>query len=381
MTAEPPDMPPAQDFWAQLTDATQNELTQVLQVRIPDALRAIRATEQATGYTSDIANNNLVDVLSHISTLALGSGRLSPSQQEAQIARINDHLGRVLIDHPEEVVRLRLGDVADRWLDYQREVIPLRERGIDAPGAPPHQELEKTRQRIDVLFESARSAKASELTWDETLNIAAEMTEAAVLTLRMAEQLEQALGAYRNRIKPESTPDCATTGIGDSGGGHSRRVASCADDTASTSPPVSKEGTRKFDVLLAHHSGDKPLVRQIAEHLRLRGLSPWLDEEQIPPGRWFQDPLQDAIRDSLSAAIIIGPSGLGRWQEVETRALLQECVERDVPVIPVLLPGATIPSPMLFLRQLNWVQFNDSVDDDHALDRLVWGVSGARYSA
>jgi hypothetical protein len=155
-----------------------------------------------------------------------------------------------------------------------------------------------------------------------------------------------------------------------------------ADDernrSAATATLAGKEVVGEFDVFLAHHSEDKREVERLAEHLRGHGLNPWLDSEQIPPGRWFQDRIQLAIGEVRSAAIVIGKDGLGRWQTVEVRAFIEECVERELPVIPVLLPGAAIPQELKFLKQLNWVRFTESVDDDDAIDRLAWGITGAR---
>jgi branched-chain amino acid transport system substrate-binding protein len=134
-----------------------------------------------------------------------------------------------------------------------------------------------------------------------------------------------------------------------------------------------------FDVFLAHHSQDKPQVKAIATELKQRGLNPWLDEEQIQPGRSFQDVLQQAISSSKSAAIFIGPGGLGRWQKWEMQAFINKCVEVDVPIIPVMLPGVDkCPEDLHFLKELNWVRFAHTIDDVKALNDLVWGITGKR---
>jgi hypothetical protein len=131
------------------------------------------------------------------------------------------------------------------------------------------------------------------------------------------------------------------------------------------------------DVFLAHNSADKPIEEKINSKLKERGLSPWLDKERIPPGRWFQDVIQDTIGKISSAAIIIGTKGLGRWQVVELRSFISQCVERNIPVIPVLLPGVErLPRELVFLNEFNWVKFKSSADEDDALDNLVWGITG-----
>ena len=131
-----------------------------------------------------------------------------------------------------------------------------------------------------------------------------------------------------------------------------------------------------FDVFLAHNTEDKPQVRKIAEKLRQRKLKPWLDEEQIPPGRPFQDVIQKAIQSVKSAAIFIGPTRLGKWQIMELRSLMAKLVDTDIPVIPVLLPQVQgIPDDLDFLKQLNWVSFANGLDDTKALENLVWGIT------
>jgi hypothetical protein len=143
------------------------------------------------------------------------------------------------------------------------------------------------------------------------------------------------------------------------------------------SPKVSTEADR-FDVFLAHSHQDKRDVRIIANALQQRGVRAWLDVEQVPPGRWFHDVIQRAIKLSGAAAIFIGPSGVGKWQSLEIRTFIGKCLDSELPVIPVLLPGVSeIPADMLFLRQLNWVTFTQALDES-AIDQLEWGITGKR---
>src|SRR5262249_14193701 len=125
------------------------------------------------------------------------------------------------------------------------------------------------------------------------------------------------------------------------------------------------------------NSRDKFVVTKIAEYLKKRGVSPWLDTEQVPPGRWFQDVIQQAIPGVKCAAILIGAEGAGKWQTLELRAFISRCVDTGIPVIPVLLPGATqFPNDLIFLKELNWVQFQDGPEDAAALMNLEWGITG-----
>ena len=133
----------------------------------------------------------------------------------------------------------------------------------------------------------------------------------------------------------------------------------------------------QFDVFLAHNSEDKAQVRAIAEELKLRGLKPWLDDEQIRPGSSFQQEIQQAIPLVKTAAIFIGIKGLGRWQVLELESLVQECVENNIYIIPVLLPGVNIiPENLRFLRRYRFVSFLQQVNDVEAFNLLEWGITG-----
>jgi hypothetical protein len=63
-------------------------------------------------------------------------------------------------------------------------------------------------------------------------------------------------------------------------------------------------------------------------------------------------------------AVFIGPGGIGRWQGKELDAFFQECMSRECPIIPVILPevkGDPIIPP--FLRPLTWVDFRIEYPD------------------
>jgi GUN4-like/TIR domain len=130
-------------------------------------------------------------------------------------------------------------------------------------------------------------------------------------------------------------------------------------------------------VFLAHNSRDKSQIRVIADKLNQKGIDTWLDEEQIPPGVSFQDRIQKAIAEIDCAIIFIGKQGLGKWQGWELKAFFSKLVQSSIPLIPVLLPGVKkIPDDLLFLQELNWVQFTDNLEDPSIINKLVWGITG-----
>jgi len=135
-----------------------------------------------------------------------------------------------------------------------------------------------------------------------------------------------------------------------------------------------------FDVFLSHNSQDKPMVRQLAIALQERGLKVWLDEWELIPGRRWQEALEEIIQTTRTAAVLVGKDGLGPWEIPEMYACLSEFVNRRLPVIPVLLPGApTKPKLPMFLHGFTWVDLRGGLTED-SLDRLEWGITSVKPS-
>jgi GUN4-like/TIR domain len=134
--------------------------------------------------------------------------------------------------------------------------------------------------------------------------------------------------------------------------------------------------SKKPLVFLAHNSQDKPQVRIVADALKQKGINTWLDEEQIPPGVLFQEHLQKAIAEIDYALIFIGKSGVGQWQAIEIQSFFSKLVSSRIPVIPVLLPGVKkLPDDMVFLAEINHVQFHNGIEDQNTINKIIWGIT------
>jgi TIR domain-containing protein len=135
--------------------------------------------------------------------------------------------------------------------------------------------------------------------------------------------------------------------------------------------------TGVFDVFLCHNSADKPAVKRIGKQLQERGIFPWLDEWELPPGQPWQPLLERQIDNIKSAAVFVGSAGVGPWQIRELRGFLKEFDSRQCPVIPVLLQDAPEkPELPIFLTDMTWVDFR--IQDPDPLDQLIWGITGKR---
>ena len=138
-----------------------------------------------------------------------------------------------------------------------------------------------------------------------------------------------------------------------------------------------KRAEGRFDVFLCHNSADKPAVKAVARALRSRGVLPWLDEWELPPGQPWQPLLEKQIGQIRSAAVFVGLAGVGPWQEQEIYGFLREFVARRSAVIPVLLDNApSAPDLPIFLRAMTYVDFR--LREPDPMVRLEWGITGVR---
>jgi hypothetical protein len=130
-------------------------------------------------------------------------------------------------------------------------------------------------------------------------------------------------------------------------------------------------------VFLCHNSEDKPAVREISKKLADQNIKAWLDEDEIGPGTSWQTALGQQIGSIKSAAVFVGESGLGPWQDQEIQALLSQFVKRQCPVIPAVLPSAkATPELPWTLANLHWVDL--LVTNPDPFKQLIWGITGQK---
>ncbi len=144
---------------------------------------------------------------------------------------------------------------------------------------------------------------------------------------------------------------------------------------------ASPEVAQGFDVFLSHNSSDKAAVGELGKALKARGLRVWLAQWEIAPGRPWQVAMEQIIRTTRSAAVLVGRDGLGPWKDRAMRVCLSQFVDRGLPVIPVLMRGVPKkPELPRFLREFTWVDLRRGLTQE-TLDRLEWGVTGVKPGA
>jgi hypothetical protein len=134
----------------------------LLREKLPRVLEANRFFEEQTGFHNEAGRNNLVDALSHLATLVEDSSDLTFERQGEQVALLEDHLRRSMMEAFEQVLKLRLGEFAGMWA-YYTDIVPERVR-LRNPELPTEDEVDRARRRIAVLMERGRAAKR-ETTW------------------------------------------------------------------------------------------------------------------------------------------------------------------------------------------------------------------------
>jgi WD40 repeat protein len=138
-----------------------------------------------------------------------------------------------------------------------------------------------------------------------------------------------------------------------------------------------KAATKDYDAFLCHSNHDKPAVREVARRLKERGILPWLDEWELPPGKKWLPLVEKALGQVRATLVFFGPSGLGEWQKEEIDVAIEHSVKTGKPLVPVVLSGVVgEPAMPDFLRKYTWVDLRQA--DPDPLQRLVWGITGAK---
>jgi signal transduction histidine kinase/KaiC/GvpD/RAD55 family RecA-like ATPase len=129
------------------------------------------------------------------------------------------------------------------------------------------------------------------------------------------------------------------------------------------------------DVFLSYNTRDRASVETIAHELRARGLAVFLDRWYLLAGRPWPVVLEEALGSCRAAAVLIGPSGMGDWQQREMHlAVSRQTQDPSFPVIPVLLPGA---DPALGFLSINtWIDLRNGVTEAFSLDTFAAAVQG-----
>jgi len=119
-----------------------------------------------------------------------------------------------------------------------------------------------------------------------------------------------------------------------------------------------------MQLFVSYNSVDRPLIVAVQRLLEARGITTFLDRDQLVPGLPWPVALEEGLRGAGAVGVFIGRE-LGGWQKREMwfaldRQVREEKQGRPFPVIPVLLPGADLTPGFLFSN--TWIDLRSGVE-------------------
>ena len=138
-----------------------------------------------------------------------------------------------------------------------------------------------------------------------------------------------------------------------------------------------------MQLFLSFNSADRTSVITVQKLLQARGITTFLDRDNLVSGLAWPQALEQALRAVDGVAVFIGCE-LGGWQKREMwfaldRQVREEKEGRAFPVIPVILQGADLTPGFLFLN--TWIDFRgglDGVFTAEALDAFEQAIKATK---
>ncbi|HEU0001770.1 MAG TPA: FHA domain-containing protein, partial [Ktedonobacteraceae bacterium] len=117
--------------------------------------------------------------------------------------------------------------------------------------------------------------------------------------------------------------------------------------------------SRRLRVFLCHSSGDKPAVRVLYKRLQTEGIDPWLDEENLLPGQYWEAEIRKAVEQTDVVIICLSISSINKTGFVQKEItfaldIAEQQPEDTIFLIPLKLEECTIPNR---LNKLHWVNY------------------------
>jgi hypothetical protein len=132
----------------------------------------------------------------------------------------------------------------------------------------------------------------------------------------------------------------------------------------------SLQSPRPLRIFLCHSSGDKPIVRELYKRLKvIKGIVPWLDEEDLLPGQDWQYEIRNAVRNNDIVIICLSKISINKVGYVHKEIkfaldLADEQPEGTIFLIPLRLEECNIP---IRLTHLHWVNYFE----DRGFNKLI----------
>jgi cellulose biosynthesis protein BcsQ len=145
---------------------------------------------------------------------------------------------------------------------------------------------------------------------------------------------------------------------------------------------IAKPANEKYDAFLSYVASDAKDVSQVNYQLRRQGVKCFFALHDMAPGENAAAGISKAMAESKTILLFVGPTGSGTWQDQESLAVLEDYAKNGSKrMIPVLLPKAPSSEELRlpnFLRNVQWVDLRSDLNDQRAIENLIWGLTGKR---
>lgn len=139
-----------------------------------------------------------------------------------------------------------------------------------------------------------------------------------------------------------------------------------------------------YDAFISYRrDGGFEMARLLYEHLKLVGLNPFFDLEELRSGQ-FNVKLYSAIEDSSNFLLVLPPKSLDRCQNEGDwlRLEIEHAIAKDKNIIPLMMSGfewpESLPQSLSKLRYYNAVKMSREYFDA-AISRLFTMLSGVKF--
>jgi hypothetical protein len=140
----------------------------------------------------------------------------------------------------------------------------------------------------------------------------------------------------------------------------------------SRSSPKWTGGMTDPTIFLSHNHADKPFAARLAGDLRVRGVTPWIDNAEIRPGESLLWKINQAISEIDFVGAILSPDSVSSgWVQTELEMAMTRQVRGEIRVVPLVYRDCELP---LFLQGKLWIDFRKPSTYWRRLNELVDGL-------
>jgi hypothetical protein len=172
----------------------------LLRNKLPQVFAANRYFEEQTGFHNEAGTNNIVDALSHFATLIERADELGKQGQAEQVAHLEDHLRRSMMEAFEQTLKFALSDAAELWGEYLERAYPLLGGRSSAIGIVSMGQLNEMRGKVAELLEIGRQSKRM-TSWEDWEEGTGALAEACDVAEKLVEALGRSLAAADAQIR------------------------------------------------------------------------------------------------------------------------------------------------------------------------------------